>query len=260
MCESIPPQCLPPPAHPAIACPDVIPPDVLPPEDFPRGVIPPRRVPRDVLRHHRRVVLAGLGSLLLTACAPARGSRIRARAAGLRPTAQPAVRPPPAYRIVRRSEWGAEPLKDNHDPMARVTRITLHHTAEVAGMGTRTDAELMKGIQDFHRNTRGWADIGYHWVIGLDGNVYEGRALNVQGAHAGGGNNLENLGISVIGDFTKALPGSQQLRTTERFLAAQLAAYRVPVTELYGHRDWKPTACPGDALYAWLERFKAVRA
>ena len=126
-------------------------------------------------------------------------------------------------------------------------------------MGTRTDAELVKGIQDFHRNKRGWADIGYHWIIGLDGNVYEGRALNVQGAHAGGGNNVENLGISVIGDFTKALPGSKQLRTTERFLAAQLAYYRVPISELYGHRDFKATECPGSTLYGWLQRFKTAR-
>jgi len=222
MCESIPPECLPPPARP------------------------------DLATHERRVVVAALGSLLLTACAPAR----RRRAAAARQAPARAA-PAPAYRVVPRAAWGAEPLKDNHDPMARISKITLHHTAEVAGMGTRTDAELVKGIQAFHRNTRGWADIGYHWIIGLDGNVYEGRALDVQGAHAGGGNNVENLGISVIGDFTSSLPNARQLRTTQLFLTSQLARYHVPRTGLYGHRDWKPTACPGDMLYAWLQRFKA---
>ena len=229
MCESIPPECLPPPA------------------------------PSPGDGHERRVVLAAMGSLLLTACAPARRRRPR-EASRAGPRSAPVEPPLPAYRIVRRPAWGAEPLKPNHDPMARISKITLHHTAEVAGMGTRTDAELMKGIQDFHRNKRDWADIGYHWVIGLDGNVYEGRALDVQGAHAGGGNNVENLGISVIGDFTRALPGARQLRTTQLFLTSQLARYRVPITELYGHRDWKPTACPGDTLYAWLQRFKTASA
>ncbi|MDJ0521309.1 MAG: peptidoglycan recognition family protein [Planctomycetota bacterium] len=204
----------------------------------------------------RRVVLAGLGSLLLTACAPARS--VPARPPVSRRPAPPEPKLPP-YRIVRRSEWGAEALKPNHDPMQRVRRITLHHTAEVAGQGTRSDAELVKGIQDFHRNKRGWADIGYHWIIGLDGHVYEGRALDVQGAHAGSGNNGENLGISVIGDFTQGLPPARQLRTTQRFLEAQLAYYGIPIDELHGHRDLKPTECPGSALYAWLQRFKSAR-
>ncbi len=172
--------------------------------------------------------------------------------------------PPPVpqlkYEIVTRALWGAEPLKDNHDPMNGITKITLHHTAELPGMTTRSDLELVKGVQNFHRNERGWADIGYHWLIGRDGNVYEGRALEVQGAHAGGGNNKNNLGISVVGDFTKELPDRKQLGTVELFLAVQLRRYDIPVDELYGHRDWKPTECPGGALYEWLAAFKKRQA
>lgn len=206
----------------------------------------------------RRAVLAAMGSLLLTACAPARSRRPASRAA--RPAKQrPAQPPKPAYQVVRRGTWGAEPLKPNHDPMEKITRVTLHHTAEVAGMGTRKDADLVKGIQNFHRNTRGWADIGYHWIIGLDGNVYEGRALGIQGAHAGGGNNKHNLGISVIGDFTTGLPAKRQLRTTALFLEASLRHYKIPTSELRGHRDFKATECPGSALYAWLDVFKSTR-
>jgi len=162
----------------------------------------------------------------------------------------------PPYLVFRRAAWGAEPLKPNHDPMDGIHRITLHHTAEIAGMATRPSAELVKGIQDFHRNKRGWADIGYHWVIGTDGNLYEGRALDAQGAHAGAGHNGHNLGISVIGDFTKVLPSARQLRTTGLFLRAQLRTYDIPIEHLYGHRDFKATACPGDRLYAWLQGFK----
>ncbi len=245
MCESIPPECL-----PEIG-------------SRPR-VREPSRAARSCGRmassFDRRVILAGFGSLLLTACAPARRARTRSIQQTPPPARMPAPPAPPPYRIVRRSEWGAESLKPNHDPMASVRRITLHHTAEVAGMGTRRDADLVKGIQNFHRNSRGWADIGYHWIIGLDGNVYEGRSLEAQGAHAGGGNNVENLGISVIGDFTRTLPAARQLRTTQRFLEAQLAYYGVPIHELHGHRDFKATECPGSTLYAWLAAFKQARA
>ncbi len=255
MCERIPADCLPEPSgdlRPEVR------PDAASHESPDAAWVIPQA---DVWPLDRRMVLAGMGSLLLTACAPARRSRSRTSAAGAaRPPSRPRRPAPPAYRVLRRTAWGAEALKPNHDPMDQVTRVTLHHTAEVAGMGTRTDAELVKGIQNFHRNTRGWADIGYHWIIGLDGNVYEGRALHVQGAHAGGGNNKHNLGISVIGDFTNGLPASKQLRTTALFLEASLRHYKVPTSELRGHRDFKATECPGSALYAWLESFKRSRA
>ena len=209
-----------------------------------------------------------MGALLLTACARPRGPR-RIRVADQKVTAapvrespqppappEPAAPPKPAFEVITRAQWGAEPLKDNHDPMERVRRITLHHTATLPKMEARTDRDLVKGVQNFHRNTRGWADIGYHWLIGRDGNVYEGRALTIQGAHAGGGNNVENLGISVVGNFTEELPKEGQLATVRLFLEEQMAKYDVAAGEVYGHRDFKPTECPGGALYAWLENFK----
>ena len=232
MCESVPLECLPPPAE----------------ED--QGL-------------PRRTVLAGIGSLLLAGCMPTSTAQARREATATAPVPvphQPRPKPkrpsPPAYEIVRRESWGAESLKDNHDPMARITKLTVHHTAEIAGMDQRVDADLVKGIQNFHRNERGWADIGYHWIIGRDGKVYEGRALNVQGAHAGGGNNVENLGISVIGDFSTAMPPTAAVRTLTLFLRAQQKRYGIPMEQVFGHREFKATACPGDALFAWLERFR----
>ena len=223
-------------------------------ERIPEWALPPRRV-------RRRSVLAGAGAFLIGACTPMpkRCPPCR-RPVGAVASEVPRKEPEPRYRVFTREDWGAEPLKDNHDPMDAVARVTLHHTAELPGMDTRTDLELVKGVQNFHRNERGWADIGYHWLIGRDGNVYEGRVLTVQGAHAGGGNNTNNLGISVIGDFTTELPDPKQLTTVELFLTEQLTKYEVPIAELFGHRDFKPTECPGDTLYAWLTSFKEARS
>ena len=239
-----------------------------------------------------RSVIAAGGALFLTACTLARwegrrgGQRRRTRTVARRPAPQPFLPPPVVtpvpprdvaarspvgeapigvapIAVVPRSAWGAEPLKDNHDPMARVRRITLHHTAELPSMASLTDRQLMKAIQNFHRNERGWADIGYHYVIGRDGTVFEGRALNVQGAHAGGDNNIENLGISAIGDFSHEMPPTDQLAAIEAFLRAQQARYGVAADQVFGHRDFKPTECPGTPLYAWLTRHikrQAIRA
>ena len=163
---------------------------------------------------------------------------------------------PVGYTLVRRADWGAAALRENHDPMARVRRITVHHTAELANMDAKSDADLVRAVQVFHQETRGWADIGYHYLIGRDGKVYEGRPLHAQGAHAGGGNNVENLGVSLIGEFVDVLPAPAQLEALRVFLEVQRTKHDVPLDEVHGHRDFKPTECPGQAVYDWLGALK----
>lgn len=171
----------------------------------------------------------------------------------------PLCRPPAGgagWRLVSREAWGAAALKGNHDPMGAISRITLHHTDEHAGMRGRSDAEVVRAIQAYHRDTLGWADIGYHYLVGRDGRVYEGRAVSAQGAHSGGANNKNNLGISVIGNFSCCLPPATQLEALAGFLADRRRAYGVGAGQVLGHRDLGNTECPGNALYAWLQDAK----
>lgn len=160
------------------------------------------------------------------------------------------------YRVVRRADWGAESLKPNHDPMNGVRRITLHHTDEVPGIRARSDREIVAAIQRYHRNHLGWADIGYHYLIGRDGLVYEGRTATAQGAHSGGANNIQNLGIAMIGNFSRRMPTGGQMQALEAFLGDQQRAHRVGTAKVYGHRDLGPTECPGTTLYGWLAQYK----
>ncbi len=213
----------------------------------------------------RRAFLLGLGGVLIGACtAPASPRGWAARGGWARAGPGPGARghvPGPALNrpgpeaplaVVRRAQWGARPLRPNHDPMADVARLTLHHTAMEEELRDRDDAAAVRAIQAFHQDGRGWADIGYHWLIGRDGRVYEGRPLGVQGAHAGGSNNVGNLGVSVIGDFSARLPEPPQLHAVRAFLARAVRRHGLGPASVFGHRDFKATACPGDALYAWL--------
>lgn len=158
-----------------------------------------------------------------------------------------------AWTLVTREEWGAGCLRANHDPMGTITRITVHHTDEHAGMRGRPDREVVRSIQRYHQDHQGWADIGYHYLVGTDGRIYEGRPASVQGAHAGGANNKGNLGISVIGNFSTALPARRQLEALAAFLDDRRRVLRIPSSALHGHRDLCPTECPGGALYRWLQ-------
>lgn len=159
--------------------------------------------------------------------------------------------------LVRREQWNAMQPGTNWDPMNGVRYVTLHHTDEYPGMRGLPDKQVVHNICRYHRQL-GWADIGYHYIVGRDGMVYEGRRVDRQGAHSGGANNRHNLGISLIGNFDRQLPDQRQLNATQRLLDAQLQRYHLSRNVLRGHREWAPTICPGDALFAWMQRYRSA--
>lgn len=169
-------------------------------------------------------------------------------------------KPQAQYELITRSNWGALPIKSNYDPMGRITRMTIHHTHEIPGMMHRSDVDIVRAIARYHRNTLHWADIGYHYLVGRDGRVYEGRPASAQGAHARGLNNLNNLGIAVIGDFNDHLPETKQLNTLANFIRDMQDKYSISKSRIYGHQQFVNTQCPGKKLSAWLSRFLKEQA
>ena len=78
-----------------------------------------------------------------------------------------------------------------------ITGIVIHHSAS----GPFTTA---RDIDEWHTG-RGWNGIGYHYVVGADCQVYEGRDINIDGAHTKG-HNENTIGICVIGNFSQDDP------------------------------------------------------
>lgn len=60
--------------------------------------------------------------------------------------------------------------------------------------------EIAKKIENLHISKFKWADIGFHFMIGPSGKVYEGRPIDFKGSHTGG-LNTENIGIAFIGCY-----------------------------------------------------------
>jgi N-acetylmuramoyl-L-alanine amidase len=61
--------------------------------------------------------------------------------------------------------------------------------------------QRVQEIQKIHQNNQGWADIGYHFLVGENGKVYEGRGWNREAAHSSGWNN-DAFGKSVSVAFS----------------------------------------------------------
>lgn len=111
-------------------------------------------------------------------------------------------------------------------------------------------------IDRWHRK-RGFAKVGYHFVIKTDGAIQEGRALTEMGAHVQG-HNQHSLGICLVGgvDFAGV--------STDNFTVAQKEALRGLLTKLsktytkaaiLGHRDIPGVKkdCPCFNVRAWLK-------
>ncbi len=88
---------------------------------------------------------------------------------------QKPVEPDDHYEVVPRSAWTKEPVGPNHELMGKVVKITIHHTDEHGGMDGKTDLEIVRMIENYHRNQKRWAAIGYHYLVGKDGKIYAAR-------------------------------------------------------------------------------------
>lgn len=133
----------------------------------------------------------------------------------------------------------------------KTTHVVVHCSALPYGTA--------HGIRNYHMKDRGWADIGYHYVIGngvvgreadydetVDGRVWIGRAEGLVGAHAVGLNSV-SVGVCLVGvdRFTV-----KQMEMLIRLAADLRRRYGVPVENVLGHRELVSGArqgktCPG---------------
>jgi len=136
--------------------------------------------------------------------------------------------------------------------MGRVTRITIHHTGGPDYWGTTSSdaATEIRNIQKYHQTERGWADIGYHYVVDRAGNVWQGRRLRYQGAHARGSLNRGNIGIVVLGNFCTQRPTPAQCRSLTLLTGKLCDHFGISTRQVYTHGEIAcgKTSCPGRAF------------
>ena len=129
--------------------------------------------------------------------------------------------------------------------MRPVNTIVIHCSDTPEGRPVSVET-----IRRWHLD-RGWRDIGYHYVIDLDGNVHEGRPIGQIGAHVRG-HNTGTIGICYVGGVTNdGRLAPKDTRTPAqvealRSLVAELAETYPGIMTVKGHRDFPRVAkaCP----------------
>jgi hypothetical protein len=188
------------------------------------------------------------------------------------PTARAAVDHGLLGTVRTRADWGADERMRRGSPSyaSRVEAVVVHHTAGSNDYRPEDVPARLRADYAYHVRSRGWADLGYNLVLDKWGRIWEGRAGGLGratiGTHAQGFN-TGTLGVSVMGDYTRATPGDALLTSLGRVAAHAAHTWRwdpgstvalrsggsprypqgqvVRLPRVHGHKDTGRTACPG---------------
>jgi hypothetical protein len=200
-----------------------------------------------------------------------------AQAAAAKQTAPQPGTPPP---IIPRAAWGAASVPPRAAPQYGVVQMAfVHHTVTANNYTPDQSASMVLAIAKYHRDTNGWNDIGYNFLVDRYGQVFEGRAGGVDQAVIGAqaqGYNDQSTGVAVLGTFSDEPIPEPAMAAVAQLLGWKLSLHGVPceggltvisgggslnrygagtpvaLQRISGHRDGDATECPGTTLYAQL--------
>lgn len=122
----------------------------------------------------------------------------------------------------------------------QIAEIIVHCTATPVGRQLR-----VRDIAAYHRQ-RGFEDIGYHYLIGLGGEVEKGRPSEMIGAHCLGHNDC-SIGVAYVGGLNaNCNPADTRTEAQKKSMLELLAKLKLqyPSAKIHGHRDFAAKACP----------------
>lgn len=123
-----------------------------------------------------------------------------------------------------------------------INEIIVHCAATPEGKNFTVEQ-----IRNWHVNGRGWKDIGYHFVIYLDGSIHAGRPVEQVGAHCLN-HNQHSIGVCYIGGCTAEGKKAKDTRAPaqKKALLELLTELRsiYPKARIHSHSDFANKACP----------------
>jgi peptidoglycan hydrolase-like protein with peptidoglycan-binding domain len=174
-------------------------------------------------------------------------------------------------KVISRKEWGARAPKNPEDmteykeELDKVLNTIVVHHSEMIGQGGPKD------IQNLEMDRMGYDDSGYHFIIDKNGNIYEGRPINLMGAHAGRTEEADlgartararkelspearkklidearkqdpdygSIGICLDGDFNRQSMSAKQKQALENLLISLKEEYKIPGENIIAHSEVK---------------------
>lgn len=133
-------------------------------------------------------------------------------------------------------------LSITRPPVRTINEIILHCTATPEGIDYTVDQ-----VRDWHVRGNGWSDIGYHYLIHLDGTISVGRPLEKIGAHCTG-HNAHSIGICYVGGYAPDGKTPKDTRTPQQREAIKKLISHftilIPGITVHCHNEFAAKACP----------------
>jgi len=126
--------------------------------------------------------------------------------------------------------------------MRNIDEIIIHCTA------TRENVPItVEQVRRWHVIENGWSDIGYHFLIDLEGVVHNGRPIERSGAHVKG-HNKSTIGIAYVGgcdvDLNPKDTRTEKQKETLVSLIKELKVKYTKINKVTGHNVYASKACP----------------
>ena len=124
--------------------------------------------------------------------------------------------------------------------MRKINEIIVHCTC------TFSDQKVtIEILRQWHKK-RGFKDVGYHYLIDLDGNVLTGRPVEQVGAHCKD-HNAHSIGVAYAGGLGDDAKPANTLSEKQKVALVQLLRElkeRYPEASIHGHSEFANKACP----------------
>lgn len=144
-------------------------------------------------------------------------------------------------------------------PSRKWKYIIIHHSATDEGSSLSFDKAHLK---------RGWAGVGYHFVINNGSKGKDDGQIEVSprwlkqenGSHCKASSmNTKAIGICLVGDFSKEVPTSKQMSALAFLVNKLRKYYRIPMSQIMGHGQvaGAKTECPGK-YFPWKEFYNKL--
>lgn len=180
--------------------------------------------------------------------------------------------------VISRSLWCNDPdcWYTHNLAYEPVTHLLVHHTVTSS---SGDSADTVRAIWEYHTYSQGWGDIGYNYLVDLDGVIFEGhmnenyQEWDVVGTHAGDAN-TGGFGTALLGNFVSPDEGSGIMpspamlnaladlfawkadqRDIAIYDASRMAEMNWGLSHIIGHRDvygGLNTLCPGGNAHDYL--------
>jgi len=160
--------------------------------------------------------------------------------------------------VIKRADWGWLSLEKGKTE-AKIKHITIHHGG-VEFTADRSPTEAIRDLQKWSRAEKDWIDIPYHFMIDLNGNIYEARPINYPGDTNTEYDPTGHALIEIMGNYEIQKFSEVQQKSLVNIIAFLVKEFSIPLAEIKTHKDYSAiTACPGKDVYRYFQDSSIVK-